>query len=357
MLASSRGHRPPGAPLAGPGRADPRVRFLPMLGYLLVGYLANNILPARLGELVRSHYLGDREGISRASALGTVVVERVVDTAVVVAHRGDRDPRPLRPRRRGQRRPRRPRGDGSARHRAGRRDRRPPAARARTGSSPTPSAGRGSPSSAGASGTAWPSRAVRGRSARPIALSVAAWGATLLAFAAAGQSIGLELTIGEAALLASGVALATAIPSAPGLPRARSSWRSSTIGRALGLPSDQAFALGFLVHVVDPHPHLGRWGDRRPPPRLEPERRRGRRGRPRARRTGGPGRGRGGPDARSRPRPPDPPAAAAVSDAPGRDVRGPAPRQGTTWPTSRRSRTRGAGHRPPPGCSPTSGSA
>ncbi len=56
-----------------------------MLGYLLVGYLANNVLPARLGELVRSHYLGDREGISRASTLGTVVVERVVDTAVVVA--------------------------------------------------------------------------------------------------------------------------------------------------------------------------------------------------------------------------------------------------------------------------------
>ena len=60
------------------------VRYRPMLAYLLVGYLANNILPARLGELVRSHYLGDREGISRASALGTVVVERIVDTAVVV---------------------------------------------------------------------------------------------------------------------------------------------------------------------------------------------------------------------------------------------------------------------------------
>ena len=51
-----------------------RVRFLPILGYLLVGYLANNVLPARLGELVRSHYLGDRERISRASTLGTVVV-------------------------------------------------------------------------------------------------------------------------------------------------------------------------------------------------------------------------------------------------------------------------------------------
>jgi uncharacterized protein (TIRG00374 family) len=62
-----------------------KVRYPPMLGYLLVGYLANNVLPARLGELVRSHYLGDREGISRASALGTVVVERVVDLVAVVA--------------------------------------------------------------------------------------------------------------------------------------------------------------------------------------------------------------------------------------------------------------------------------
>ena len=52
--------------------------------YMLVGYLANNVLPARLGELVRSHYLGDREGISRSATLGTVVVERVVDTVVLV---------------------------------------------------------------------------------------------------------------------------------------------------------------------------------------------------------------------------------------------------------------------------------
>ena len=56
-----------------------------MLAYLLVGYLANNVLPARIGELVRSHYLGDREGLSRTTTLGTVVVERVVDFVVVVA--------------------------------------------------------------------------------------------------------------------------------------------------------------------------------------------------------------------------------------------------------------------------------
>ena len=55
------------------------------LGYLLIGYLANNVLPARLGELVRAHYLGDREGVSRTTTLGTIVVERVIDTVVVVA--------------------------------------------------------------------------------------------------------------------------------------------------------------------------------------------------------------------------------------------------------------------------------
>jgi len=42
-----------------------------VLSYLLVGYLANNVLPGRAGELVRSHYLGDREGASRVSILGT----------------------------------------------------------------------------------------------------------------------------------------------------------------------------------------------------------------------------------------------------------------------------------------------
>jgi len=61
------------------------VGYPAMLAYLLVGYLANNVLPARIGELVRSHYLGDREGLSRTTTLGTVVVERVVDFVVVVA--------------------------------------------------------------------------------------------------------------------------------------------------------------------------------------------------------------------------------------------------------------------------------
>ena len=49
-----------------------------------------------------------------------------------------------------------------------------------------------------------------------LVLSFVAWGATVVAFAAAGQSLGVEMTTAQAALLAAGVALATAIPAGPG---------------------------------------------------------------------------------------------------------------------------------------------
>ncbi len=45
----------------------------------LIGFAANCILPARLGEFVRANYLGSTEKISRVSAFGTIVVERVFD--------------------------------------------------------------------------------------------------------------------------------------------------------------------------------------------------------------------------------------------------------------------------------------
>ena len=46
---------------------------------VVVGYMANNILPMRLGEIVRSYYLSEREGVSATSALVTVFVERIFD--------------------------------------------------------------------------------------------------------------------------------------------------------------------------------------------------------------------------------------------------------------------------------------
>ena len=49
-----------------------------------IGYMANNLLPMRLGELVRSYYVGEREGINKAAALVTVLVERVFDALTLL---------------------------------------------------------------------------------------------------------------------------------------------------------------------------------------------------------------------------------------------------------------------------------
>jgi len=51
---------------------------------LLVGYAANYLLPARLGELVRADFLGRRYAISRLSVVGTIVVERLFDVVVFI---------------------------------------------------------------------------------------------------------------------------------------------------------------------------------------------------------------------------------------------------------------------------------
>jgi uncharacterized protein (TIRG00374 family) len=217
-------------------------------GYMLVGYLANNILPARLGELVRSHYLGDREGISRSATLGTVVVERIVDTVVLV-------------------------GIGAvaiivlnirgvvvsailvgvalagllvvalavalAAHRL-------PGARKMA-----VFLGR------------WPRvkgivlrlrdglrvAALPRTVAAAAVLSVAAWSCTVLAVLAVGQSLGIELTVGEGALLAAGTNLATAVPSGPGY-LGTFEYAGQTIAAAFGIPSSQGLALALLIHVL-----------------------------------------------------------------------------------------------------------
>ncbi len=51
---------------------------------VVIGYMANDILPARMGEVVRVYVLSQRERIPKASALGTVVVERLLDAATML---------------------------------------------------------------------------------------------------------------------------------------------------------------------------------------------------------------------------------------------------------------------------------
>ncbi|TNE48928.1 MAG: flippase-like domain-containing protein [Deltaproteobacteria bacterium] len=51
---------------------------------VLIGYAANNILPARLGELVRSYALTHREKVNYGISLSTLLMERILDGLAIV---------------------------------------------------------------------------------------------------------------------------------------------------------------------------------------------------------------------------------------------------------------------------------
>jgi glycosyltransferase 2 family protein len=224
------------------------LRYLRVLGYTYLGYLANNVLPARLGELVRSHALGEGEELSRTTVLGTVVVERIVDTVIVVglaalavvvlSVRGVMTSAVLL---------------GAAfvtllvvglglamaLHRLPGADR------------VAAYAGR------------WPrlvdlarrlreGLAVVGRPrtlTAALVLSAAAWTASISTFLAGGQAVGVELSLAQAALLTSGVALATIVPSGPGY---LGTFELTAVGIAtsFGVDPDRAFAMALLVHAT-----------------------------------------------------------------------------------------------------------
>jgi uncharacterized protein (TIRG00374 family) len=62
---------------------EPTVREL--FPIVVVGFMANNILPLRAGELVRSLLLGRKHGVRKTSALATIAVERIFDGLTMLA--------------------------------------------------------------------------------------------------------------------------------------------------------------------------------------------------------------------------------------------------------------------------------
>ena len=225
-----------------------RLPYRRVLGYTYIGYLANNVLPARLGELYRSHALGDGEGISRTTVLGTVVVERVVDTIMVVAIaavavlvlsvRGVMTSAvllglafvtllviAL--------------GLGMAAHRLPGADRVAAVIARRPKLLELGRRLREGLAVAGRPGTVIVA----------VAFSAVAWSASIATFLGGGQAVGVELTVAQAALLCTGVALVTIVPSGPGY---LGTFELTVVGIAdgFGIPRDSAFAMGLLVHLV-----------------------------------------------------------------------------------------------------------
>lgn len=62
-----------------------RVAARRILPVVLIGYLANVALPARLGEIVRTRLLSRRESLDSVAVFGTVVLERILDVAALAA--------------------------------------------------------------------------------------------------------------------------------------------------------------------------------------------------------------------------------------------------------------------------------
>jgi glycosyltransferase 2 family protein len=66
-------------------RASGAVRWRHVAEALIIGYAANYLLPARLGELFRADYARRLFSMSRFTSLGTIVVERMCDGVILVA--------------------------------------------------------------------------------------------------------------------------------------------------------------------------------------------------------------------------------------------------------------------------------
>lgn len=62
--------------LLGPIQKVSARRLFPVV---VIGYMANNVLPVRMGEVVRAYVLDRREGVRKTASLATIVVERIMD--------------------------------------------------------------------------------------------------------------------------------------------------------------------------------------------------------------------------------------------------------------------------------------
>lgn len=56
-----------------------QVSALRLFPLLMIGFFGNNVLPLRMGELLRAHVCGRQLGVSRTACLGTIMLERFMD--------------------------------------------------------------------------------------------------------------------------------------------------------------------------------------------------------------------------------------------------------------------------------------
>lgn len=61
----------------------PGLKIRSLISSLYIGFLANSLLPARMGEFYRAHIFGKKEDIKRGKVFASIVVERIFDGSVL----------------------------------------------------------------------------------------------------------------------------------------------------------------------------------------------------------------------------------------------------------------------------------
>jgi uncharacterized protein (TIRG00374 family) len=61
------------------------IRTWTLFSATLIGLMANNLLPARLGEIIRVYVIGKTADISKSASFATIVYERIVDVFALLA--------------------------------------------------------------------------------------------------------------------------------------------------------------------------------------------------------------------------------------------------------------------------------
>lgn len=76
---------PAAAPPSSSAPANSRLTARQLFPIVVIGYMGNNIYPARIGELLRAYVLRRDHGVAISSSVSTILIERIVDGIVMVA--------------------------------------------------------------------------------------------------------------------------------------------------------------------------------------------------------------------------------------------------------------------------------
>jgi len=63
---------------------NPELSFSVSLQSIALAYFFNNILPARLGEVIRAFFLAKKNNITRTLILSYILVEKIIDTILML---------------------------------------------------------------------------------------------------------------------------------------------------------------------------------------------------------------------------------------------------------------------------------